>query len=282
MKVRNDKMDFDRVSAMYDTEIVPFWGRPFSQLLRSELPAALEGSILEIGCATGYLAIELAPALTERSRIIALEPSHDMLELAFANGQSFVRSKKIFFQNHDLQQTFRFTDDVFDLAYSNLGLYYRPSAERMLSEVLRVLQPGAKGFFTLPLRGTFDGFFQPILTYLEDCQEFELVKRIQMDGVRYPTPEEALYLLRSVGFDEVELKIHRFKMIFEDGQSLFQSPFIRYNFLEEWAFYLHRYPLGQLLPRWIELFDLLRQEQHIELAVEAGCLIATKAPAEDN
>lgn len=272
----DELMDFDRVSAIYDADIVPFWGRPFSQLLRSELPSALTGSILEVGAGTGYLAIELAALLQDRARIIALEPSHDMLEVAFANGEQEIRKKKVFFQHHDFQQRFRFADDVFSLVYSNLGLYYQPMAEILLPEVLRVLEPGHKAFFTLPLRGSFVDFFNPITTYLDDCKEYDLVKKIERDLYRYPSPEEALYQFRSAGFHEVEIKIHRFKMIFEDGLSLFQSPFVRYNFLEDWAFSLHRYPLGQLLPRWIELFDILRQERQIELMVHAGCLIATK------
>lgn len=269
-------MDFDRVSAVYDSEIVPFWGRPFSQLLRREFPPILDGSILEVGCGTGYLAIELAECLSERARIIALEPSHEMLEAALSNGEQLIRQKKIFFQHHDLKQRFRFADDVFDLVYSNLMLYYRPNADDLLFEVKRVLQPQRHAYFTLPLRGSFHDFFGPITTYLGDCQEYDLVRQIELDQMRYPSPAEALYQLRSVGFDEVEIKIHKFKMIFADGQSLFQSPFIRYNFLEEWSLHLKRYPLGQLLPRWIELFDILRQDRQIELAIEAGCLIAAK------
>lgn len=270
-------MDFDRVSAVYDSEIVPVWGRPFAQLLCSELPPRLTGSILEIGSGTGYLTAELAEQLEGKGRIIALEPSHDMLDVALQNGQEPFRKKKIFFQNHDLQQKFRFADDVFDLVYSNLGLYHRPTSNALLADVLRVLQPGHRALFTFPLRGSFTDFFSPITSYLEDCQEQKLVEQIERDEHLYPSPEEALYRFRAVGFDEVEIKIRRFKMFFADGHSLIHSPFIRYNFLEEWAFFLHRYPLGQLIPRWIELFDILRQEQPIELTIEAGCLIATKS-----
>lgn len=268
-------MNFDRVSSFYDEEIVPVWGQPFAQILLRELSTPLRGSLLELGAGTGYLARHLVPYLERKGRIIALEPFHEMLEVARERAEEAIRQKKLFFQHHELEHL-RFADGVFDLVYSNLGLYYIEHPDNILYEVLRVLKPSCKGFFTLPLRGSFTDFFGPVQTYLQEVQEFEVVEQMELRSMLFRSPEQALYLLRSVGFEVVDLRIHRFKMLFEDAHKLFQSAFIRYNFLEEWKPYLRFLSLEQMVHELTELFEMMRNNKTIEFAVQAGCLIGTK------
>jgi len=268
-------MNFDRISTFYDRDIVPIWGRPFSQLLLREFPEQLSGSILEVGCATGFLAIDLIPQMVGHGRIIGLEPSSEMLEVARLRCEDAIRQKKLFLLQNDVRRL-RFADDVFDLVYSNLGLYYMSDNDSLLPEVLRVLKPGRRGYFTLPLYGSFHNFFGPLENILRTYREQTALELLHQHLEQYPTPEEALYLMRSAGFDAVELSAHPFKIVFADGHSLVHSPFIRHNFLEEWSFYLHGLTYYQLQAALIEEFDLRRNHQQIELTIQAGCLIGQK------
>lgn len=271
-------MDFDRVSNIYDREIVPIWGYPFSRLLLKHLPDVLQGTVMEVGCSTGYLSIELAQRLQGNARIVALSPSMEMVEQAFQKGEDVIREGKVYFQHHNLK-SFRFADGVFELIYSNLGLHYLEDPEAMLVNSVRLLKPGGRAFFTLPIRGSFEELLSHIATCTENLQEMELTRQVLMHQVRFPAPEEFLYLLRKAGYDDVALHLQPFDMIFPDGHSLLTSAFFRHHFLLEWRAHLTQLPFDTLLSELADLLDVYRQGQEIKLSVRAGCFECTKATA---
>lgn len=270
-------MDFDRVSSIYDREIVPIWGYPFSRLLLKYVPATLNGTVMEIGCSTGYVSLELAKRLQGKGRIVALSSSMDMTEIAFRKGEDVVREGKVFFQHHNLK-SFRFADGVFDLICSNLGLHYLDELETTLLESVRLLKPGGRAFFTLPMRGSFEELLSHIATCTENLGEMELTRQVLMHQVRFPAPEEFLYVLRRAGYDHVSLHLQPFQMIFPDGLSLLSSPFFRHHFLLEWRSFLQNMSFDTLLSELGDLLDVYRQGQEIKLWVRAGCFECTKAP----
>jgi SAM-dependent methyltransferase len=264
-------MDLDRISNIYDEEIVPVWGRPFSLLLKQLLPPVLTGTVLEVGCGSGYLTVELSERLDEKGRIIAIEPYREMLEIAFRRCEQAISQKKVFFQHHDLGKL-HFADGVINLIYSNLGLFYVGDPAAILMEWLRILRSGGRAYFTLPLRGSFREFFDPVCEYLLQQGERELVRQIQIFELQIPSHEEALYLFRRVGFEDVSISLSPFQMIFADGYSLLTSPFIRYHFIEEWRHYLRFMTMPQLLDQLQTLFDWRKSTGKISFVVKAGCL----------
>lgn len=271
-------MDFDRVSSIYDQEMVPIWGYPFSRLIFRQIPATLSGNVMEIGCSTGYLAVELAQRLHGKGRILALASSLDMIEMAFQRGEQVVREGKVFFQHHDLK-TFRFATGVFDLIFSNLGLYYLPEVEPILSETLRMLKPNGRAFFTLPMRGSFAQILQQIAVCTDTLNESEVTRQILLDQMSCPSPEETLYLFHRTGFDDATVHLAPFEMIFSDGTALIESAFFRHHFLFEWRPYLKSVSFEKLLKELVDLFDVYRQGQEIKLHVRAGCISCSKPVA---
>lgn len=270
-------MDFERVSSIYDEEIVPIWGKPFSQLLVQKLPLTLSGTVLEIGCGTGYLAIELAQRLAESARLIALESSMGMIEKAFERGEQVVREGKILFQRHKLDH-FHFADGVIDLIYSNLGLFYLPDPDNFLPRLLRLLKPGAPCVFTLPMRGSFTNLLHVISTTMEQLGEYELVRQIEFHKLRFPTPQEALFLLQRSGFDyaTVELELSPFQMIFPDSEALLESAFFRHHFLLEWRSFLKNLSFEQFVGELRDVVDVYREGSDVKLWVRAGCINCRK------
>ncbi len=264
-------MDFDRISSIYDREIVPVWGRPFSQLLVQKLPNPLTGTVVEVGCGTGYLTIELAQRLADKARLIALEPSLEMIEIAFEQGEQVVREGKVLFQRHSLND-FQFADGVLDLIFSNLGLFYIAEPDHFLFKLLRLLKPGAPGVFTLPMRGSFENLFSVLSTTIERLDERELLRQLKFQRLGFPSPEEALFLLQRSGFGDVSLELHPFQMIFSDAAALLESAFFRHHFLLEWRPFLQKIDFQELLAELRDVIDVYRAGEDVKLWVRAGCL----------
>lgn len=268
-------MDFDRISAIYDREIVPIWGYPFSRLLFQQIPQTITGTVMEMGCSTGYLAVELAQRVQGKGRILALASSLDMIEIAFQRGEEVVREGKVFFQHHDLK-TFRFAEGVFDLIFSNLGLYYLTDLESVLSETLRMLKPQGQAFFTFPMRGSFEDIFKHIVTCAENNNELEVARQIQLHQLEFPSPEEMLFLFHRVGFDDAALRLAPFEMMFRDGAALLESAFFRHHFLLEWQPHFRHLSAEEFVRELQDLFDVYRQGRDLKLLVRAGCISCSK------
>jgi len=268
-------MDLDRVGIVYDQEIVPIWGRPFSDLLRKYMPLPLTGTVLEVGCSSGYLSIELANFLAENSRIIALEPFQELLDIAFHKREDVILQKKVFFQHHFLE-TFRFADGVFSSIFSNLALFYVENPDHLLRELLRLLKPKGKSYFTLPLRGSFQSFFSTVKQHVLLRGEDEVAQQIDLLELGFPTPEEVLHLFNHAGFAELSLNVAPFQMIFEDTDLLIDSPFIRSHFIDEWKPYLKELSPEQFCLELKILFNEQKQSNKLALAIQAGCVQAAK------
>lgn len=103
--------------------------------------------ILDLGCGTGDLAIQLASLSEESTEIVGFDYSQPMLAIAQKRAQQFAVGKRIDFVYGEAS-SLPFPDGYFDcigisFAFRNLT-YKNPLAQCYLSEVLRVLHPGGR------------------------------------------------------------------------------------------------------------------------------------------
>jgi ubiquinone/menaquinone biosynthesis C-methylase UbiE len=98
-----------------------------------------EGRILDIGTATGSLAIEFARAIPG-VEVVGLDLSDAALELANANAQEHGVSSRVFFRAGNAEEM-PFEDDSFDAVISGNTLHLIEEPVRMFDEVRRVLKP---------------------------------------------------------------------------------------------------------------------------------------------
>lgn len=103
--------------------------------------------VLDIGCGTGDLAINLARLADDGVALIGLDYSRPMLEIATRKAVRLAKKRKITFIYGDAANL-PFPDGYFDgvgisFAFRNLT-YKNPLTSRHLAEVLRVLSPGGR------------------------------------------------------------------------------------------------------------------------------------------
>lgn len=103
--------------------------------------------ILDLGCGTGDLAINIARLVKNDAEVIGLDYSQPMLEIAARKAEPLARGKKLSFTCGDAANL-PFPDGYFDcvgisFAFRNLT-YKNPLASRHIAEILRVLAPGGR------------------------------------------------------------------------------------------------------------------------------------------
>lgn len=140
-------------AGLYD-KVVEFIG--FGKKFRS-LNVALTGikkrkhrlKILDVGCGTGTLTLDIARRAPENSWVVGMDPVKKMLRVAKLRHHAIeegIASKKLEFREGVIERI-PFKDDFFDVVVATMTTHHldRPLKYKGFKEVLRVLKPG--GFF---------------------------------------------------------------------------------------------------------------------------------------
>ncbi len=152
-------------------------------------------TVLDLGCGAGRIALYVAE---QCSKLWAVDVSPAMLKLASARlaHRSNVRYAQC------LETRFPdVPDGSVDFAYSILVLQHveREDAYRLMSELLRVLRPGASAYLTFP-NFLSDEYLRSFLHYVEQGEVANPAR------ARFYTPQELERLIPAVGFELVDLR----------------------------------------------------------------------------
>ena len=103
--------------------------------------------ILDLASGTGEPAITIAKRIAPTGHVTALDLSSDLLAIA-AERACQRGLANLTTQQADAQQL-PFLDEQFDLATSRFGVMFFPDTQRALTELRRVLKPGARACFAV-------------------------------------------------------------------------------------------------------------------------------------
>jgi len=174
--------------------------------------------ILDIGCGTGDLSINIAKLAAKETEIIGLDYSQPMLDIARQKAEKAGLGGRISFTFGDASQL-PFPDEYFDcagisFAFRNLT-YNNRLCPQHLAEVKRVLKPGGRyvivessqpgnrlirTFFHLYLRG----FVSPAGMWLSGNKG--AYKYLAESAVHYYMPRQVKGLLMGAGFHDIRYR----------------------------------------------------------------------------
>ncbi len=124
-----------------------FWFRGQGQELRrraATLARLRPGEqVLDVGCGTGTLALEVARRVGRAGRVVGVDPSPE--QIARARAKAAQRHLPIEFQIGVIEQL-TFLDQTFDAVLSTLMMHHLPAPLKRqgLAEIARVLKPGGR------------------------------------------------------------------------------------------------------------------------------------------
>ena len=100
-------------------------------------------AVLDVGCGTGTLAMEVARRVGRAGRVAGVDPGTE--QIARARAKAARRNLPIEFQIGVIEQL-PFPDQTFDVVFSTLMIHHLPASLKRqgLAEIARVLKPGGR------------------------------------------------------------------------------------------------------------------------------------------
>jgi len=268
----------EKLARIYDDEIAPVWGTRFGKMLLRGLQMPEKGQVLDISCGTGYPTIEILRRMHDGSRLIAIDASSAMLDVARRKVADLgpLGKKGVFFRTESALPKLSFADDVYDLVVCNLGLDEMPSIEVALRDFARVAKMGGEVRCTLPLAGTFQEFHDLFREVLIKHDKHDALDRLDRLIARYPTVDHVERCMRSANLSG-GLEIEEFSLLFKSSREFFFAPVIEYGPLAEWKEIAGGGQEMQDVFWYIkEAIDAYFDGRPFQITVKAGCLIGRK------
>lgn len=218
----------------YDEHVVPQWSvRVASTLLGLVRSLELSDSTtaLVAECRTGYLLKGLTDSLPTSARLMAVDPSSEMLDRARDRLRSDPR--RIFYSSQSKNEL-SYANGVFHLVLCDSGLLTRSDLQLSGKELLRVLRPGGHLAVAFPLRNTFQAFtdfFREALYHLE-MRDVEPALDNYLRALM--TEDDIPSVLEKLELELVDHRVVQFDIPFDSGEQFLFSPFVEELFLPRW------------------------------------------------
>jgi len=281
--IQKRSLKVEKLARIYDDEIGPVWGSRFGKMILRNLRVPERGQVLEISCGTGWPTVEILRRMGEGARLIAIDASSAMLDVARKKVQALgpLGKKGVFFRTESPIPRLSFADDVYDLVVCNLGLEEMPSVDSALADFARVCKMGGEVRCTVPLAGTFQEFFDIYREVLVKHDKHEAIDRLDAHLARYPDADALSDAMRAAGLAG-HVEVDDYTLLFKSSREFFFAPVIEYGPLQDWKDIAGG---GQELQDvfWYikEAIDAYFGGRAFQVTVRAGCLIGRKVdPAE--
>jgi ubiquinone/menaquinone biosynthesis C-methylase UbiE len=271
-------LKIEKLARIYDEEIAPVWGTRFGKMLLRNLSLPERGQVLDVSCGTGYPTIEILRRMSEGSRLIAIDASSAMLDVARRKIAELgpLGKKGVFFRTESAVPKLSFADDVYDLVVCNLGLSEMPSLDIALRDFTRVTKRGGEVRCTLPLASTFQEFHDLYREVLIKHDKHEALDRLDQHIARYPTIDRVERCMRNAGLAG-DIDVEEFTLLFKSSREFFFAPVIEYGPLAEWKAIAGAGQEMQDVFWYIkEAIDAYFDGRPFHVTVTAGCLAGKK------
>jgi ubiquinone/menaquinone biosynthesis C-methylase UbiE len=270
----------DKLAELYDAQILPLWSQRFGKMMLRDLSLPPKAMVLDVGCGTGYPALEILRKMDDQGRIIAIDASSSMLDQARAKAGP-LSGKRIYFRSESAVPKLSFADDVYDLVVCNAGLQEFEDPEAAIRDFARVTKPGGRVIVTMPLAGTFTEFYDIFREVLTKNDRQDAIDRLDAYLTRYPPIEQAQAWLEDAGLHDVKSEFDQFTLLFKSGREFFFTPIIEYGPLSDWKTIAGKgKEMQDAFWNAKAAIDSYFKGSSFAVSVVAGCLRGTKATAE--
>ena len=264
----NGERPFEPEDAEAHELLERLWCEPL--LKAAALPEVTQGSALVAEARAGYVASAWAEALPEAIRVVALDPSRAMLDVARSRLPEAL-SGRLFFVPQAVEKL-SYADGVFHAAVCLEGLHTAEQAERALTELARVVQPGGAVRISAPSSSSFSACYDMVHEALLAHDLEASASRLRELRQALITPEALYRMARELGLHDLEVSRQRWEVRFNSGAELVSSPLIRQTFLTHWIGSIRASEREPVMRYVIDALDTYFHNRPLLLDVEAATL----------
>jgi ubiquinone/menaquinone biosynthesis C-methylase UbiE len=223
----------DRAARLYDEEIHPLFGHRFAEMLLAAADIRPKSAVLEVGCAAGAVTAQIAHRLDAESRVVAVDASAALLELARARvrDQEHI-GRRCFFRTHAVGTRLPFAEETFETVLVNHSDVPEPTA--MLADYARVARPGGQVVVAAPLRGTWLEFLDIFREVLVQARRPEALTALDAYLATLPEADAMARQLEAAGLASVEIEVEHWELVFRSAREFFYAPVIEHGPLTRW------------------------------------------------
>jgi len=274
----------EKLARIYDQEILPIWSHRFGRMMLRGLEIPPKAMVLDVAAGTGYPALEVLRRLDEQSRLIAIDSSSVMLDVARKKAGE-LSGKRVFFRTESATPKLSFANDVYDVVICNLGLMEMAEPRRAVKDFTRVAKPGGQVVATMALAGTWGEFYDIYREVLVKHDKHEMLERLEKHLAAFPDADALEEWMVAAGLTQTRVDVEEFSLLFRSSREFFFAPVIEYGPLRKWKDVAGK---GQELQDvfWYikQAIDAYFGSRAFQITIKAGCLRGVKSaelPAED-
>ncbi len=262
---------------VYDSVVVPQWSSLFGHFIVSELlvtPRPAHAQVLDVGCGTGYPAIELARYLGNDMDITGIDIWESGVESARRKAQEqWLRS--VVFLPVDIAHA-QFPENSFDIITSNLGYGSFADHGRSIAVMTRLLRENGTIICTAALQTTFREFLDLYHEVLTDLALTSYAEALVNSIKNRPTIAAMRAAFQQTGLQIVHEAAENTTIEFADARDFFTSPVIALQYIIGWRGVITDIHLRKIIFAELErrLDAKAKEENGLKFTVSIGMISA--------
>lgn len=253
----------------------PLWSAPFGLVLLDRIRLRPKIKALDVGFGSGFPLLELAQRLGGSSTVYGIDP-HKAAHERTRNKMNVLKIRNVQLIEGDAS-SMSFSDDMFDLIVSNLGVNNFDDPQLIFNECFRVAKRGARMVLTTNPKGHMDTFYHAFAETLKGLHKEDLLVDLTAHIEHRLTAETICRQLEHSGFNIEGIYRESFSLRFLDGTTFFKHALIRIGFLDDWKRLIperNRKEVFTALEK--KLNQLSKRAGMFELAIPIACIEAEK------
>jgi ubiquinone/menaquinone biosynthesis C-methylase UbiE len=270
----------ERFARLYDEEIHPLIGQRLGDLALAAADIRPRAAVLEVGCAAGALTVKIAERLDAAGRVVALEGSTALLELARARVRAAAAvGRRAFFRNHPQGTKLPFAEETFETVLCTFDLSEVEDPEATLADLARVLRPGGQIVIATPLRGTWTEFLDLFREVLVQAERLKAIDALASYIERMPEADGLARHLEALGMTGVDVAVTHWDLVFRSAREFFYAPVIEHGPLDRWKEVVGREAMQETFIAIKDTIDTYFAGRAFAVSIYGGRLSARKPPA---
>jgi ubiquinone/menaquinone biosynthesis C-methylase UbiE len=251
------------------------WTRPLLDVLSGRLTRPAGSSVLVAEARCGLAPLVWANLLPEDTRVIALDPSRAMLDIARQRVEEQELMRRIFLVSQRVG-AISYADDVFKASLCVHGVVTASQARDSLKELARVTQSGGQVVLACPLADSFPEFHDLFDEALRAHQLDDSLRRLEELPRSLISEAWLATQAREIGLQEVHIERVTWRVTFESGRAFLMSALLRETFFPQWIGLIRSSDREYVLRAVADAVDTYFHERTFSCEVSAACLIGTR------